>query len=61
MRAVLEVRDQGSAVLLVEEHAHNALEVADVLAFMELGGITWVGPRDQVDLEQLSSVYLGGV
>jgi ABC-type branched-subunit amino acid transport system ATPase component/branched-subunit amino acid ABC-type transport system permease component len=59
MRAVLEVRDQGSAVLLVEEHAHNALELADVLAFMELGGITWVGPRDQVDLEQLSSAYLG--
>jgi branched-subunit amino acid ABC-type transport system permease component/ABC-type branched-subunit amino acid transport system ATPase component len=60
MQAVLEVRDQGSAVLLVEEHAHNALQVADVLAFMELGNITWIGPRDQVDLDELSSVYLGG-
>jgi ABC-type branched-subunit amino acid transport system ATPase component/ABC-type branched-subunit amino acid transport system permease subunit len=59
MRTVLEVRNQGSAVLLVEEHARNALEVADVIAFMELGAITWVGPRDQVDLERLSSVYLG--
>jgi ABC-type branched-subunit amino acid transport system ATPase component/branched-subunit amino acid ABC-type transport system permease component len=60
MEAVLQVRDQGSAILLVEEHAQNALQVADVLAFMELGGITWMGPRDDVDLGRLSSVYLGG-
>jgi len=47
-------------VLLVEEHAHNALRVADILAFMELGAITWTGPRSDTDVEQLSAAYLGG-
>ena len=45
MDAILEIRSLGSAVLLVEEHAENALKVADVIAFMELGRVTWMGPR----------------
>ena len=31
MQAILELRDAGTAVLLVEEHAQNALKVADTL------------------------------
>jgi ABC-type branched-subunit amino acid transport system ATPase component/branched-subunit amino acid ABC-type transport system permease component len=57
--AVLELRDRGTAVLLVEEHAQNALQVADTLAFMELGAITWTGPRADTDVHQLASAYLG--
>jgi len=60
IQAILELRDRGTAVLLVEEHAHNALRVADTLAFMELGSITWIGPRADTDVEQLSAAYLGG-
>ena len=60
MRAILELRDLGSAVLLVEEHAHHALQVADTLAFMELGTVVWSGPREQADMEALSALYLGG-
>jgi ABC-type branched-subunit amino acid transport system ATPase component len=56
----MELRDLGSAILLVEEHAQNALEVADTLAFMELGTIVWSGPRADADLELLSAAYLGG-
>jgi ABC-type branched-subunit amino acid transport system ATPase component len=59
MDAIAEIKSNGSAVLLVEEHAHNALEVADTIAFMQLGRIIWCGPRDQVDVELLSSAYLG--
>jgi ABC-type branched-subunit amino acid transport system ATPase component/ABC-type branched-subunit amino acid transport system permease subunit len=59
MEAILEIRAAGSAVLLVEEHAQNALAVADVVAFMELGRIVWSGPRAEADMELLSSAYLG--
>jgi ABC-type branched-subunit amino acid transport system ATPase component len=59
MEAILEIRSAGSAVLLVEEHAQNALAVADVVAFMELGRIVWSGPRADADMELLSSAYLG--
>ncbi len=59
MRAILELRDAGCAVLLVEEHAQNALKVADTLSFMELGNIVWSGPRANADMELLTSAYLG--
>jgi ABC-type branched-subunit amino acid transport system ATPase component len=59
MQTILELRDAGSAVLLVEEHAQNALKVADTLAFMELGTIVWLGPREDADMELLASAYLG--
>jgi ABC-type branched-subunit amino acid transport system ATPase component/branched-subunit amino acid ABC-type transport system permease component len=59
MRAILELRDRGTAVLLVEEHAQNALRVADTLAFMELGIITWSGAPKDTDGDRLSAAYLG--
>jgi ABC-type branched-subunit amino acid transport system ATPase component len=60
LAAILELRDRGSAVLLVEESASHALKVADDLAFMELGSIVWTGPREEADMELLTSAYLGG-
>jgi ABC-type branched-subunit amino acid transport system ATPase component len=60
MDAILELRDRGCAVLLVEEHAQNALRVADVLVFMELGTVVWTGSRDEADVGLLTSAYLGG-
>jgi ABC-type branched-subunit amino acid transport system ATPase component len=59
MEAILELRDHGTAVLLVEEHARNALTVADTIVLMELGTIVWSGPRIDVDVELLASAYLG--
>jgi ABC-type branched-subunit amino acid transport system ATPase component/branched-subunit amino acid ABC-type transport system permease component len=60
MEAIVELRNRGSAVLLVEEHARNALEVADVIAYMELGQLVWCGPRAEADLHLLAASYLGG-
>jgi ABC-type branched-subunit amino acid transport system ATPase component/branched-subunit amino acid ABC-type transport system permease component len=60
INAINEVKKLGTAVLLVEEHAQNALRLADVLGLMELGRLKWVGPRSEVNVEELSSVYLGG-
>jgi ABC-type branched-subunit amino acid transport system ATPase component len=59
MGAITELRDRGCAVLLVEEHAQNALKVADQLAFMALGTIVWSGPRAEANMELLAGSYLG--
>ncbi|RJL21687.1 ABC transporter permease subunit [Bailinhaonella thermotolerans] len=54
-----ELRDRGVALVLVEEKATSALEIADRVAFMRLGRIVWTGPRDEVDAERLAEAYLG--
>jgi ABC-type branched-subunit amino acid transport system ATPase component/ABC-type branched-subunit amino acid transport system permease subunit len=59
MESIEELRDLGCAVLLVEEHAQNALAVSDTLTFMQLGTIVWTGPRRDADIELLTSAYLG--
>jgi ABC-type branched-subunit amino acid transport system ATPase component/ABC-type branched-subunit amino acid transport system permease subunit len=57
--ALTELRRRGSSLLLVEEKAREALELADAVAVMELGRIVWTGPRRDADAERLASVYLG--
>jgi branched-subunit amino acid ABC-type transport system permease component/ABC-type branched-subunit amino acid transport system ATPase component len=55
-----ELRDLGASILLVEEKTANVLELADTVALMQLGRIVWTGPRGDLDLEDLTSAYLGG-
>lgn len=43
-----ELRERGVALLLVEEKATEALRIADRVAFMRLGRVTWTGPRAEV-------------
>jgi ABC-type branched-subunit amino acid transport system ATPase component/branched-subunit amino acid ABC-type transport system permease component len=57
--ALKELRERGSSLLLVEEKAREALELADVVAVMELGRIVWTGPRREADADRLAAVYLG--
>jgi ABC-type branched-subunit amino acid transport system ATPase component/branched-subunit amino acid ABC-type transport system permease component len=57
--ALTELRRRGSSLLLVEEKAREALELADVVAVMELGRIVWTGPRQEADADRLAAVYLG--
>lgn len=54
-----ELRERGVALLLVEEKATEALAIADRVAFMALGRVTWAGPRAEVDSERLTAAYLG--
>jgi ABC-type branched-subunit amino acid transport system ATPase component/branched-subunit amino acid ABC-type transport system permease component len=57
--ALTELRQRGSSLLLVEEKAREALELADVVAVMELGRIVWTGPRQEADADRLAAAYLG--
>ena len=54
-----ELRERGVALLLVEEKATEALRIADRVAFMRLGRVTWTGPRAEVDDDRLTAAYLG--
>jgi ABC-type branched-subunit amino acid transport system ATPase component/ABC-type branched-subunit amino acid transport system permease subunit len=59
VHALRELREKGCAILLVEEKAREVMELADIVAFMELGQLVWMGPREEADSERLAAVYLG--
>ncbi|HEU5308549.1 MAG TPA: ATP-binding cassette domain-containing protein [Acidimicrobiia bacterium] len=59
MQVFVELRDRGTAILLVEEKARDVLEIADEVAFLDLGHIVWAGPRRDIDDERLVATYLG--
>ncbi len=59
IRALRELRELGSAIMLVEEKAHEVMALADTVVLMALGRIVWVGSREEADEERLASAYLG--
>ncbi|MCX4904106.1 ATP-binding cassette domain-containing protein [Streptomyces sp. NBC_00878] len=58
-RLLTELRDTGTALLLVEEKATEALGVADTVAYLAQGRVTWCGPRASVEADRLTEAYLG--
>ncbi|MEV5972445.1 ATP-binding cassette domain-containing protein [Streptomyces sp. NPDC051921] len=54
-----ELRARGTALLLVEEKAAEALGLADTVAYLAEGRIVWCGPRAEADAERLADAYLG--
>jgi ABC-type branched-subunit amino acid transport system ATPase component len=59
MSLFVELRRAGCALLLVEEKARDVLAIADTVAFLSLGRVTWVGPRAEVDEHRVAEAYLG--
>ncbi|SEB85641.1 ATP-binding cassette domain-containing protein [Streptomyces sp. TLI_105] len=58
-RLLTELRGHGTALVLVEEKAAEALGIADTVAYLAQGEITWSGPRSEVDRDRLAEAYLG--
>ncbi|MFJ3905360.1 ATP-binding cassette domain-containing protein [Streptomyces sp. NPDC090025] len=54
-----ELRARGTALLLVEEKAAEALGIADTVAYLAEGRIVWCGPRAEADADRLADAYLG--
>ncbi|MEV0091009.1 ATP-binding cassette domain-containing protein [Streptomyces sp. NPDC050738] len=54
-----ELRDRGSALLLVEEKAAEVLGIADTVAYLAQGRVSWCGPRAEVEDDRLTEAYLG--
>lgn len=54
-----ELRDAYTALLLVEEKAAGILGVADTVAYLSQGRVSWCGPRAEVEADRLTAAYLG--
>ena len=59
--ALARIRQQGTAILLVEQNAKSALAVADRAYVLERGRIALAGPTSElVTDDRLAGLYLGG-
>ncbi|MEV7829229.1 ATP-binding cassette domain-containing protein [Streptomyces subrutilus] len=54
-----ELRTAGTALLLVEEKAAGLLGLADTVAYLSRGRVSWCGPRAEVEADRLTEAYLG--
>ncbi|MFF5449205.1 ATP-binding cassette domain-containing protein [Streptomyces sp. NPDC012888] len=54
-----ELRAAGTALLLVEEKAAEILGIADTVAYLSQGLVSWCGPRAEVEADRLTEAYLG--
>ncbi|HXA34149.1 MAG TPA: ATP-binding cassette domain-containing protein, partial [Acidimicrobiales bacterium] len=59
MTLLAELRDDGVAVVLVEEKSRDVLPIADKIAVLQLGRIVWTGTPDEIGAEELAAMYLG--
>lgn len=63
MKALREAADRGAGVLLVEQHARQALAVADRAYILQRGSLVWSGSAEeaQQNLRRVEGAYLGQV
>jgi ABC-type branched-subunit amino acid transport system ATPase component len=54
-----ELRDTGSTVLLVGESPRGIVDIADYIALLHVGRITWSGPASDLDQGTLEEAYFG--
>jgi ABC-type branched-subunit amino acid transport system ATPase component/branched-subunit amino acid ABC-type transport system permease component len=57
--ALRELKERGTAVLLVEEKANDVLAIADTVAFLQAGRVAFTSPAAEIDEERLVQAYLG--
>ncbi len=58
---IQELKDEGRTILLVEQNAHAALELADYAYVLETGRIKLQGAgREMLERDDISAAYLGG-
>jgi branched-chain amino acid transport system ATP-binding protein len=59
-KIIQDLRDDGISILIVEQNAKRAIEMADRTYVLEDGKIALMGGKDIVNHEKIKSVYLGG-
>jgi branched-chain amino acid transport system ATP-binding protein len=57
---IVDLREQGVTILLVEQNANEALRISDRAYVLETGAVTMAGPSDSlINDPQLRAAYLG--
>ena len=57
----VEIKKQGTTILIVEQNAQATLKIADYAYVLEIGKVTMEGKsQDLLNDEKLISAYLGG-
>jgi branched-chain amino acid transport system ATP-binding protein len=60
-RIISDLKREGTTILLVEQNAQAALEIADYAYVLESGVITLHGPGSEIaDNPDVAAAYLGG-
>ena len=61
LEVLVRIRDQGTAILLVEQNAHSALAIADRAYILERGRVAIAGSASALAQDdELAKLYLGG-
>lgn len=59
---IQETNREGMTILLIEQNAHKALEIADYAYIIEGGSIKMEGPANEIrQSDRVKEIYLGGV
>ena len=58
---IAEINNQGTTILLIEQNAYAALNIADYAYVLETGNIAMEGPgKDLLNNQEVKEIYLGG-
>lgn len=57
---IQDIRDEGTAILMVEQNAKSACEIADQIYVLEEGKVALEGGRSILSHEKLKHIFLGG-
>ena len=57
---IKELKEDGLSILIVEQNAKKAIEIADKIYLLEDGKIVLKGGKDIIKHEAIKNVYLGG-
>lgn len=58
---IVEIKNSGTAVLIVEQNAKQAAKIADQIYLLENGRIVLTGGKEVLEDKKIKQVYLGGV
>ena len=59
-RKIMELRDEGTAILMVEQNAKQAVKIADRIYVLEDGKIAMSGGKSILKKPKIKHIYLGG-